>query len=53
MIKAEFEKALKWAKETCKIGWDKNPEELQVTPERRKKSSLSSLLRWQLSSKTL
>ena len=26
---AEFEKALKWAKETCKIGWDKNPEELQ------------------------
>ena len=22
----EFEKALKWAKETCKIGWDKNPE---------------------------
>ena len=23
---AEFEKALKWAKETCKIGWYKNPE---------------------------
>ena len=21
---AEFDKALKWAKETCKIGWDKN-----------------------------
>ena len=27
----EFEKALKWAKETCKIGWDKNPEELQLS----------------------
>ena len=26
----EFEKALKWAKETCKIGFDKNPEELQM-----------------------
>ena len=33
--KAEFEKALKWAKETCKIGWDKNPEELQATPEEK------------------
>ena len=52
MIKAEFEKALKWAKETCKIGWDKNPEELQLL-QRRKRSSSSSLLRWQLSSKTL
>ena len=33
--KAEFEKALKWAKETCKIGWDKNPEELQASPEEK------------------
>ena len=32
---AEFEKALKWAKETCKIGWDKNPEELQFSPEKK------------------
>ena len=31
----EFEKALKWAKETCKIGWDKNPEELQFSPEKK------------------
>ena len=28
-------KALKWAKETCKIGWDKNPEELQFSPEKK------------------
>ena len=47
----EFEKALKWAKETCKIGWDKNPEELQ-SHQRRKRSSSSLLLRWQLSSKS-
>ena len=32
---AEFEKALKWAKETCKIGWDKNPEELQFSAEKK------------------
>ena len=31
----EFEKALKWAKETCKIGFDKNPPELQMTPEQK------------------
>ena len=27
--------ALKWAKETCKIGFDKNPPELQMTPEQK------------------
>jgi len=27
--KAEFEKALKWAKEKCNIGFDKNPEDMQ------------------------
>ena len=32
---AEFEKALAWAKETCKIGFDKNPEELQMTDEKK------------------
>ena len=32
---AEFEKALKWGKETCKIGFDKNPPELQMTPEQK------------------
>jgi len=31
----EFEKALKWAKETCKIGFDKNPEELQTSQEKK------------------
>ncbi|WP_282924138.1 L-fucose isomerase [Mediterraneibacter massiliensis] len=31
----EFAKALKWAKETCKIGFDKNPEELQASPEKK------------------
>ena len=28
--KAEFEKALKWAKEKCVMGFDKNPKELQL-----------------------
>ena len=31
----EFERALKWAKETCTIGWDKNPEELQISEEKK------------------
>jgi len=31
--KAEFEKAYAWAKEKCIIGFDKNPEEVQKTPE--------------------
>ncbi len=30
---AEFEKAYAWAKEKCIIGFDKNPEEVQKTPE--------------------
>ena len=33
--KAEYEKALAWAKKTCKIGFDKNPEELQAYPEKK------------------
>ena len=48
---AEFEKALKWAKETCKIGFDKNPPELQMTDEQKENSS-SLLLRWLLLSKS-
>ncbi len=32
---AEFEKALKWTKEYAKIGFDKNPEDMQRTPERK------------------
>ncbi len=32
---AEFQKALKWAKEKCVMGFDKNPEELQLTPEKK------------------
>ncbi len=31
--KAEFEKALKWAKEKCNIGFDKNPEDMQKSAE--------------------
>lgn len=33
--KAEYEKALDWAKETCKIGFDKNPEWLQDSDEKK------------------
>ena len=33
--KAEYEKALAWAKETCKIGFDKNPEWLQDSDEKK------------------
>ncbi len=29
--KAEYDKALKWAKEKCKMGFDKNPENLQLS----------------------
>jgi len=31
--KAEFDKAYAWAKEKCIIGFDKNPEAVQKTPE--------------------
>ncbi len=33
--KAEFEKALAWAKEKCTIGFDKNPEWLQMSEEKK------------------
>ena len=32
---AEFQKALAWAKEKCNIGFDKNPVDLQLTPEKK------------------
>ncbi len=32
---AEFQKALKWAKEKCVMGFDKNPEDLQLTAEQK------------------
>ncbi len=32
---AEFKKALAWAKENCTIGFDKNPEELQRSEEKK------------------
>ena len=32
---AEYQKALAWTKEKCKIGFDKNPEELQRTAEEK------------------
>ena len=31
----EFERALAWAKKTCTIGFDKNPEELQMSEEKK------------------
>lgn len=34
---AEFTKALAWSKEKCKIGFDKNPAELQVSDEQKEK----------------
>ncbi len=34
---AEYEKALKWAKESCHIGFDKNPENLQKSEEEKEK----------------
>ena len=33
----EYQKALKWVKENCKPDFDKNPEELQRTPEEKEK----------------
>lgn len=33
--KAEYRKALNWAKENCTIGFDKNPPELQKTDEQK------------------
>ena len=33
----EFQKALKWAKEKCKVGFDKNPAELQASDEEKEK----------------
>ncbi|MDY2880305.1 MAG: L-fucose isomerase [Candidatus Borkfalkiaceae bacterium] len=33
----EYQKALKWVKENCKPDFDKNPEELQRTPEQKEK----------------
>ena len=32
---AECQKALKWAKEKCKMGFDKNPEDMQLSPEKK------------------
>lgn len=35
--KEEYEKALAWTKEKCKEGFDKNPKEVQKTPEQKEK----------------
>lgn len=35
--KEEFEKALAWTKANCKEGFDKNPDNLQRTPEQKEK----------------
>ena len=36
--KAEFEKALKWTKEKCKEGYDKNPDFVKVSDEEKEKT---------------
>ena len=33
----EYQKALKWAKEKCKMGFDKNPEDMQLSDEEKEK----------------
>ncbi|MBE7027298.1 MAG: L-fucose isomerase [Ruminococcaceae bacterium] len=33
--KAEFDKALKWAKEKCKMGFDKNPVDMQISDKEK------------------
>ena len=35
--KAEYEKALKWTKENCKEGLDKNPDDIKSSPEQKEK----------------
>ena len=35
--KAEFEKALAWAKENCKMGYDKNPDFIKKSDEQKEK----------------
>lgn len=34
---AEFEKALAWTKEKCKLGFDKNPADIQLSDEQKEK----------------
>lgn len=34
----EYQKCRKWIKENCKQGFDKNPEELQLTPEKEEET---------------
>ena len=34
---AEYQKALAWTKEHCKEGWDKNPEFVRSSPEKKEK----------------
>ena len=34
---AEYERALAWAKKTCRIGFDKNPEALRLSDEQKEK----------------
>ena len=41
----EYEKALKWIKEKCRPDFDKNPKELQKTPEQKEKD-------WEFTAKT-
>ena len=41
----EYKKALKWVKEKCRPDFDKNPEEMQKTPEEKEKD-------WEFTAKT-
>ena len=41
----EFDRAMKWAKENCTIGFDKNPPELQMTEEQKELEAEKQRLR--------
>ena len=42
--KAEYERALEWAKKNCKMGFDKNPEELRKTDAEKERDFEFSVL---------
>ena len=37
---AEYQKALAWTKEHCKEGWDKNPDFVKASPEKKAENTL-------------
>ena len=48
---AEYQKALKWAKEKCNMGFDKNPENMQKS-DAEKEEQFAFVVKWLASSKT-